>query len=136
MNEGQALESKATQLLCAQCGSRLTSSDDGEKFCIHCLLRSALGQDDIDPSKTLRRSDQLIPGDNGAPIEFGDYELLEEIGRGSQGVVPCPAKKSQSHRRAEGDRVGSLGHGTARETIPSRSGSSREAEPSLHRSNL
>ena len=71
MNEGQALESKATQLLCAQCGSRLTSSDDGEKFCIHCLLRSALGQDDIDPSKTLRRSDQLIPGDNGAPIEFG-----------------------------------------------------------------
>jgi len=74
-------------MVCAQCGSRLDSTIGGDKFCINCLLRSALDQDDNDPGKTSRRSDQLIPGDNGAPVEFGDYKLFEEIGRGSQGVV-------------------------------------------------
>ena len=80
-------EGRPPPMVCAQCGSRLDSTIGGDKFCINCLLRSALDQDDNDPGKTSRRSDQLIPGDNGAPVEFGDYKLFEEIGRGSQGVV-------------------------------------------------
>jgi hypothetical protein len=71
MNEGQTVESETTPPVCAQCGSPLDSSIGGDETCSNCLLRSALGQEDDDP------------GTGGAPIEFGDYELLEELGRGS-----------------------------------------------------
>ena len=98
---------------CAQCGSRLECHRWPETaICTNCLLRSALDQDDYDPGRTARRSDQSTntPAMMALPIEFGDYELLQVIGRGGQGVVvPCPAKKSQSHRGAEGDRAWVIG---------------------------
>ena len=82
MNEAQSVESKATQSVCAQCGSRLSATDGADEICINCLLRSAVAEDDdVDPGYTPRRSDQLTPGNNGAPVEFGDYALLEEIGQ-------------------------------------------------------
>ncbi|HEU0274968.1 MAG TPA: FlgO family outer membrane protein [Candidatus Udaeobacter sp.] len=79
MSETQSVESKASQPVCARCGSQLSSSEGTEGFCVACLLHTALGDADDDAVRS-RRFDQyeLITDDAGNPIE---------LGRGAMGVT-------------------------------------------------
>src|SRR6266511_6350771 len=68
------------KLVCAQCGSSLSSSEGTEEFCLSCLLHTALGGEDLDHAPRPHRFDQyeLVSGRDGAPVE---------LGRGAMGVT-------------------------------------------------
>src|SRR5215470_2054403 len=80
MSETQSVESKANQPVCAQCGSRLSSTDGTETCCINCLLRAALDNEDANDAARPHRFDQyeLITDDAGNAVE---------LGRGAMGVT-------------------------------------------------